>query len=165
MFGLNILSANMHQLLYYCFSSSLHTDYKKIGFYLVMILKSLDKCHLIFQLKRKSRKNLDLNKREHMTCKWKKDKICLSAQCLTLSSNRLLLLYFQLICVAVRFKIWLADGFHIAAHLNIWTSHGAFQRPRIQDTYCFLILKHGKTFQCCNNDEKVCYHLSNRNSH
>lgn len=66
MFGLNILSANMQQLLYYCFSSPLHTDYEKISFYLGVTLKWLDKCHLILELKKKSRKNPDLNSKGHM---------------------------------------------------------------------------------------------------
>lgn len=127
MFGLNILSANMQQLLYYCFSSSLHTDYKKISFYLDMFLKCLDKCYLILPLKKKSRKNLDLNNKGHAIWKWKEGVISISAQCLTLSLNRLFLLYFQLVWAAVSTKIWLIEGFHIAADLNIRTSHGAFQ--------------------------------------
>lgn len=49
----------------------------------------------------------------------KKDVISLSAQCLILSSNTQFLLYFQLIKVAVRTKIWLTEGFYIAADLNI----------------------------------------------
>lgn len=50
MFGLNILSANMQQLLYCCFFSSMHTDYKMISFYFGTVLKYLDKFCLISNL-------------------------------------------------------------------------------------------------------------------